>query len=129
MAKPTKKLVPRDDRVTINHEFASVDQFIAEYVTNISRSGVFIRTKNPLPIGTKVNLKFTVIMDELETIEGIGEVVRNQDEPLGMGVVFVSLTSHSQDLIAKLITRRRIGERPRRGSTVPPPPGATTKKS
>jgi uncharacterized protein (TIGR02266 family) len=119
MPKPTKKLVPRDDRVTINHEFSSVDQFIAEYVTNISRSGVFIRTKNPLGVGTKVNLKFTVIMDELETIEGIGEVVRVQDEPAGMGVVFVSLTSHSQDLIAKLITRRRIGERPRRSS--PPP--------
>jgi uncharacterized protein (TIGR02266 family) len=114
MPKPTKKLVPRDDRVTINHEFSSVDQFIAEYVTNISRSGVFIRTKNPLGVGTKVNLKFTVIMDELETIEGIGEVVRVQEDPPGMGVVFVSLTSHSQDLIAKLITRRRIGERPRR---------------
>jgi uncharacterized protein (TIGR02266 family) len=119
MPKPTKKLVPRDDRVTINHEFSSVDQFIAEYVTNISRSGVFIRTKNPLGVGTKVNLKFTVIMDELETIEGIGEVVRVQDEPAGMGVVFVSLTSHSQDLIAKLITRRRIGERPRRSSSPP----------
>jgi uncharacterized protein (TIGR02266 family) len=122
MAKPTKKLVPRDDRVTINHEFSSVDQFIAEYVTNISRSGVFIRTKNPLTVGTKVNLRFTVIMDELETIEGIGEVVRTQDGPPGMGVVFVSLTSHSQDLIAKLITRRRIGERPRRSPSSPPEP-------
>ena len=122
MPKPTKKLVPRDDRVTINHEFSSVDQFIAEYVTNISRSGVFIRTKTPLAVGAKVNLKFTVIMDELETIEGIGEVVRNQEDPSGMGVVFVSLTSHSQDLIAKLITRRRIGERPRRSGSTPPPP-------
>lgn len=133
--KPTK-LVPRDDRVTINHEFSSVDEFIAEYVTNISRSGVFIRTKSPLPIGTKVNLKFTVIMDELETIEGIGEVVRLQDEPKGMGVVFVTLTSHSQDLIAKLITRRRVGERVRKKAVVegepaplpPPPPGPSPKK-
>ena len=122
MPKPTKKLVPRDDRVTINHEFSSVDQFIAEYVTNISRSGVFIRTKAPLQVGTKVNLKFTVIMDELEQIEGIGEVVRTQDEPSGMGVVFISLTNHSQDLIAKLITRRRIGERPRRSGSQPPQP-------
>jgi uncharacterized protein (TIGR02266 family) len=121
MSKATKKLVPRDDRITINHEFSSVDQFIAEYVTNISRSGVFIRTKNPLPIGTKVNLKFSVIMDELETIEGIGEVVRMQEDPQGMGVVFVTLTSHSQDLIAKLITKRRIGERPRTRNPPPPP--------
>ena len=119
--KEPRKLVPRDDRVTINHEFSSVDEFIAEYVTNISRSGAFIKTKEPLPLGTKVNLKFTVIIDELETIEGIGEVVRVQDEPPGMGVVFVELTSHSQDLIAKLITKRRIGQRPERRTTEPPP--------
>jgi PilZ domain len=121
MAKPTRKLVPRDDRITINHEFTSVDEFIAEYVSNISRSGVFIRTKSaPLAVGTKVNLRFTVIMDELETIEGIGEVVRVQDSPRGMGVVFVTLTSHSQNLIGKLITARRKG----RDRGVPPPPPA-----
>jgi uncharacterized protein (TIGR02266 family) len=108
MSKATRKLVPRDDRVTINHEFASLEQFITEYVTNISRSGVFIKTRTPLAVGTKVNLKFTVIMDELETIEGIGEVVRVQvDPPTGMGVVFTELTSHSQTLIARLITKRR----------------------
>lgn len=99
--------VPREQRVSINHEFASVDQFITEYVTNISRSGVFIRSKDPLPPGTKVNLRFTVIMDEIETIEGIGEVVRVSQNPPGMGVAFVELTSFSQRLIEKLITRRK----------------------
>lgn len=99
--------VPRDDRVTINHEFASIDELITEYVTNISRSGVFIKARDPLQVGTKVNLRFTVIMDELETIEGIGEVVRQSHTPLGMGVAFVALTSRSQDLIAKLVTRWR----------------------
>ncbi len=107
MSRPTRKLIPRDDRVTINHEFASVEEFISEYVTNISRSGVFIKTKQPLDVGTKVNLRFTVIMDDLETIEGVGEVVRVSANPPGMGVVFVTLTRHSQDLLDKLITRRR----------------------
>jgi uncharacterized protein (TIGR02266 family) len=98
--------VPREERLTINHEFASVEQFITEYVTNISRSGVFIRSKDPLPVGTKVNLRFTVIMDEIETIEGVGEVVRVSHRPTGMGVAFVELTSYSQRLIEKMITRR-----------------------
>ncbi len=98
--------VPREERITINHEFASVDQFITEYVTNISRSGVFIRSKDPLPVGTKVNLRFTVIMDEIETIEGVGEVVRVSHHPAGMGVAFVELTSYSQRLVEMLITRR-----------------------
>ena len=66
----------REDRVTINKEFESFDAFIHEYVTNISRSGVFVKSKQPLPVGTRVNLKFTVIMDDIETIEGVGEVVR-----------------------------------------------------
>lgn len=109
--KTPRKLVARNDRVSINHEFASLDAFLAEYVTNISASGVFIRSKAPLPIGTRVNLKFTVIIDELEIIEGIGEVMRVQDNPSGMGVVFVELTKHSQDLVSKLMTRRRLGER------------------
>src|SRR5213076_2035679 len=81
----------REERVTINKEFESFDAFITEYVTNISRSGVFIRSKNPLPVGTVVNLHFTVIMDDIEAIEGTGEVVRTGDDPPGMGVVFTEI--------------------------------------
>ena len=95
----------REERVTINKEFESYDAFINEYVTNISRTGVFVKSKTPLAIGTKVNLRFTVIMDDIETIEGIGEVVRASDDPPGMGVVFTELSSYSQELIAKLLTR------------------------
>ena len=104
MSPKSTKLVARDDRVTINHEFSSVDQFIAEYVTNISRSGVFIRTRAPLAVGTRVNLKFTVIMEDIETIEGIGEVVRVQHDPPGMGVVFRELSAYSQSLLERLLT-------------------------
>jgi uncharacterized protein (TIGR02266 family) len=93
----------REGRVTINKEFESYDAFISEYVTNISRKGVFVRSKTPLPIGTKVNLRFTVIMDDIETIEGIGEVVRVNDDPAGMGVVFTELSDESQALVDRLI--------------------------
>jgi len=94
-----------EERVTINKEFESFDAFIHEYVTNISRSGVFIRSKDPLPVGTPVNLQFTVIMDDIESIEGAGEVVRVESDPPGMGVVFTKLTSYSQELIERLLTR------------------------
>ena len=93
-----------DERVTINKEFESFDAFIQEYVTNISRSGVFIRSQTPLEIGTRVNLRFTVIMDDIETIEGLGEVVRVEKD--GMGVVFRELEGHSRTLVDKLLTRR-----------------------
>ena len=94
------------ERVTINKEFESFDAFIQEYVTNISRTGVFIRAQNPPPVGTQVNLRFTVIMDDMETIEGVGEVVRVDTDPAGMGVVFRELSAYSKDLIDKLLTQR-----------------------
>ncbi len=94
----------RDERMTINKEFESFDAFVHEYVTNISRSGAFVRSQSPLPVGTEVNLKFTVIMDDVEHIEGLGKVVRVETDPPGMGVVFTELNEYSQTLIARLLT-------------------------
>ena len=94
----------QDERVTINKEFESFDAFIHEYVTNISRTGVFVKSKQPLPVGTRVNLRFTVIMDDIETIEGVGEVVRVESDPPGMGVVFTQLSQYSKHLIDRLLT-------------------------
>ena len=91
----------KDERVTINKEFASFDAFLEEYVTNISRTGAFIRSKSPLPIGTKVSLMFTVIMDDIETIEGVGEVVRVEEG--GMGVVFREIGSASKAILDRLL--------------------------
>ncbi len=122
----------REERVTINKEFESYDAFISEYVTNISRTGVFVRSKTPLAIGTKVNLRFTVIMDDIETVEGIGEVVRVHDDPQGMGVVFTELSSYSKGLIDKLLTTQgrprlpSIGEASSGGDTPHPGHGDDT---
>ena len=99
----------KHERITINREFQDADQFIVEYVQNISRGGIFIRSDDPLPVGTLVNLRFTVIMDELETIEGVGRVAwvapSGTKEQSGMGVVFTELTSYSQKLLDKLLTK------------------------
>src|SRR5262245_33298163 len=104
----TRVRVPRAERVEINHEFSSVEEFIDEYVTNVSRSGIFIKSRDPLPVGTRVALKFSISFEDIETIEGVGEVVRQTQRPPGMGVVFTELTDHSMDLLAKLLTRRSL---------------------
>lgn len=92
------------ERITINKEFESFDAFIQEYVTNISRTGVFIKSTNPPAVGTRVNLHFTVITDGIESIDGVGEVVRVEKD--GVGVVFRELSAYSKDLIEKLLIRR-----------------------
>ena len=103
----------REERVTINKEFESYDAFVSEYVTNISRSGVFVRSKTPLEVGTKVNLRVTVIMDDVEVIDGVGEVVRVHDDPPGMGLVFIELPEASQQIIDRLLAAegRRVAEK------------------
>jgi uncharacterized protein (TIGR02266 family) len=100
----------REVRITVNREFKSIEEFIYEYVVNISRTGAFIRSRRPLPVGTQVKLEFTIVGDELETIKGLGEVVRvvppGKKEAPGMGVVFTRLTSVSRRLIDSMLARR-----------------------
>jgi uncharacterized protein (TIGR02266 family) len=92
-------------RVTINKEFDSFDEFVSEYVTNVSRSGAFIATNQPLPLGTRVNLRFSILMEDIHTIEGVGEVVRVETDPPGMAVVFRELSAYSKALLEKLLVR------------------------
>ncbi len=103
------------ERVQINREFACIDEYIAEYVTSISASGVFIRSKNPLPVGTKVNLEFSIILDDIETVEGEGEIVRvdTSEERKGMGVAFTRLSAESKQLIDQILDRHLSDDRSR----------------
>jgi Tfp pilus assembly protein PilZ len=100
----------RETRVTINKEFESFDSFINEYVTNVSRSGAFVKCQHPLEIGTEINLNFAIIADSVVNIEGVGKVVRVEREPPGMGVVFTEINQHSRRLLERLLTLRESGK-------------------
>jgi uncharacterized protein (TIGR02266 family) len=102
---PPRQL-PRARRVLINEEFAPVEAFINEYVANISLTGVFIKSRDPLPVGTRVNLKFSLILDELHVVEAAGEVVRRSQRPLGMGVAFRGLSPESSKLVSRAVKER-----------------------
>lgn len=92
------------NRVTVNDEYSRIDDFLSEYVTNVSRSGVFIRSRTLLPIGTHVQLKFSVLLEDFETIEGEGRVVRivDNEREQGMGVEFTRLTDASRQILDRL---------------------------
>lgn len=99
-------MVPRAERIRVNQEFQSVDSHLSEYVTDVSRTGAFIRSKDPLPVGTRVNLKFALLIDEIEIIEGVGEVVRVQQADdvggQGMAVLFRRLSEPSIKLLDRV---------------------------
>ena len=95
--------VPRARRVRINEEFAPVEAFIHEYVADLSTSGVFVRTREPLPVGTRVNLKFSLVLDELYVVEADGEVVRHHVRPRGMGVAFREMSPEAARLVGRAV--------------------------
>jgi uncharacterized protein (TIGR02266 family) len=96
----------KSTRLTINKQFDSFDQFVREYVTNVSGSGVFVKSDTPLPVGTEITLKFSVVLDQIESIEGTGIVVRVETNPPGMGVVFKELDAYSKELVERLLVAR-----------------------
>jgi len=102
----TKKSSLRPKRIDINRDFDSLER-LTEYVSNVSKSGAFIRTQDPWPVGTKLNLKFTLVVEDPEILEGVGEVVRVSDKPRGMGVRFVELSEKSKTLIEQLLEKQR----------------------
>lgn len=85
----------RGERHPINPEFVSQGANLT-YVSNLSEYGVFVNTRVRLPVGTAVDLRFTVMLDDPVVIHGHGRVVHHQDEPRGMGVSFNNLAAVMQ---------------------------------
>ncbi len=96
----------RDDRLAINAEFRDVDALLAEYAVDVSPTGCFLRSRNPLPVGTLVSLRFTIVDAGLAVIEGQGKVVRavHSGVDAGMGVRFTKLSDEARAHIERLFT-------------------------
>ncbi len=103
--------VPRKhERKTVNLliDYQTLDQFFNDYATNISLGGVFIRSKNPLPVGTKLRVAFS-LPGLTKMVETWGEVahvhdIRGDEGFTGMGVRFADLDAKSKKIIDELVT-------------------------
>jgi hypothetical protein len=96
----------RAARIPVNAEFASMPS--ATYISDLSEYGVFVHTPNPSPRGTKLKLRFTVLLDDPVIVEGEGRVVRQQYEPVsGMGIEFSDLTPEMILRINDVVSRQR----------------------
>lgn len=74
-------------------------------VSDLSETGVMVHTEDRLPLGTTIDLRFTVFPDEPVLFEGRGKVVRYAEDPIGMGVEFVSLDETARDVVRKILLR------------------------
>lgn len=79
--------------IELKVDYKKLNSFFADYTKNISKGGTFIKTKKPLPIGTRFLFKLTV-PQRADPFELIGEVVwsTSEGEEPGMGIKFVYST-------------------------------------
>jgi uncharacterized protein (TIGR02266 family) len=102
--KPERTSRARNRRLDVNLEFESLAQF-TQYVSNISRTGCFLRSRDPWPVGTRLKLRFTLLADDPEILEALGEVVRVSERPRGMGLKFLQLPLAARKVIDRLLAR------------------------
>jgi type IV pilus assembly protein PilZ len=98
--------------VDLEVDYASEDNYLFAYITDISETGIFVRTTSPEQPGTRLNLRFRPdnSSDQLE-IEG--EVIWvNPFRPgapdnlhPGMGIRFVDLDDDIRDQLLELVRR------------------------
>jgi type IV pilus assembly protein PilZ len=93
---------------SISVDYSSGETFLFSYIQNISEMGIFIRSDEPLPIGSVLELRFAP--DGQEPIELAGEVTWvNPYRPFGdnlnpgMGVRFQQLTPEMRERIVALV--------------------------
>ncbi|MEE9556874.1 MAG: TIGR02266 family protein [Candidatus Adiutricales bacterium] len=89
--------------------YETTEQFYRAYSTNIGGGGLFIKTRDLLPVETTVSLKFT-LPDEKEPVQTAGKIIwLRETEEKGMGVQFVNLNSKDEIKINALL-RKSSGE-------------------
>ena len=104
----------RDPRVgaelRLRLAYGSMDEFIERYATNVSRGGIFVRTREARPPGTELAIDIALENGD-EAIRGRG-VVRWTTPPSapgepprdpGMGVRFTELTPESRALVELMV--------------------------
>ncbi len=104
----------RDPRVgaelRLRLAYGSMDEFIERYSANVSRGGIFVRTRDPRPPGTELAIDIALERGD-EVIRGRG-VVRWTTPPsapgepprdAGMGIKFTDLTAESRALVELMV--------------------------
>jgi type IV pilus assembly protein PilZ len=93
--------------------YRTVDGFITDWAVNISRGGLFINSRTPLPVGTTVRL-IVSLPDAAFPFDLTGRVTRVSEfnnaanEVPGMGLEFVDIDDDKRARIERFVDKLRI---------------------
>lgn len=104
----------RDERLSaeLKVDYRTGGSFVTDYSANVSRTGVFIQTSHPLPVGEKVRLRMQLPEGEAPfALDGVVKwVCTARDKgrhPPGMGIEFVDLPDPVHQQLDRLV--REVG--------------------
>lgn len=95
-----------DPRIAVNQAYEQLNDGIDQYVSNLSRTGAFVRMRSPLNVGASVNLVMSIVhKGAIEIIEARGHVVRAQPdgETPGIGVEFIGMEDEMFHRLSSLL--------------------------
>lgn len=104
-----------DVRLAIRLKYPDRTSFVERFAINLSRTGVFLRTPTPLPVGSRVHFEYR-LSDGQRMLRGRGivrwsreESQSRHSEPPGMGIEFVDLDATSEALVEEIVTSHGDG--------------------
>jgi DNA repair protein RadC len=123
MEKPTVATVeaPREEPMldrrksqradlVVRVDYQTVDELFSDFARNINEGGIFVETTTPHPLGTAVDLRFTLPGSE-EPVRVKGSVVHVSSgeggEPPGLGIEFENLDGPTRQRINNLVRKLR----------------------
>jgi type IV pilus assembly protein PilZ len=110
VADSDRRVAPRV-LVDLEVDYASEDNYLFAYITDISETGIFVRTTTPEAPGTNLNLRFRIDDGPQIQVEGMVIWVNpfrpNNADNLhpGMGIRFVELDDELKDRLLELVRR------------------------
>jgi type IV pilus assembly protein PilZ len=113
--RPVSELPPSDRRsfdridVTWSVDCETEETFLYANITNISEVGIFVRTDEPLEVGTRVTLKFAppgsteplVLTGQVQWVNPIRMLSSNPNP--GMGIRFIDLTRENRERLVGVV--------------------------
>ncbi|MEM9492041.1 MAG: TIGR02266 family protein, partial [Myxococcota bacterium] len=106
----------------IRMRYRSIEEFVARFAPNLEPGGMFLPSRQPLPVGTHTRVELRLV-DETLVLLFVGVVRWSQRadprEPglfAGMGIEFIDLSPNSRRMVDYILAVRSTGT-PRPGPT------------
>jgi uncharacterized protein (TIGR02266 family) len=111
----------------IKLSYADVATFVDKFAVHVTRGGVFLASRAPKPVGTKVRFELLLADGKSKVLKGDGVVVwikpydaAHPNRSYGMGLKFSKLDAESHKLVERMLARKlEKGAKDEPGATTP----------